>query len=105
MESQRGPHVLAFRIGVDATDVVDRRAAEDHVRADAEGRVERVPARLYEPVEHRLHVAGAAGDEVVEVAVRLRSLYERNGCRLEEWQRLLDEARQRYEVGVEDDEE
>ena len=76
VQHQRRPDVLGLGVGVDAADVVDRCPPVDHVRADAEGGVEVVPARLDELVEDRLHVAGAAGDQVDQVAVGLRGLHE-----------------------------
>ena len=79
-------------------------AAEDHVGADAERGVEVVPARLDEPVEDGLHVAGAAGDDGVEVAVHLRRLDEGDVLADEERQRLDEEVLLGDEVRVEDGE-
>lgn len=102
VQHQRRPHVLGLGVGVQAADVVDGRPAEDHVRTDTEGGVEVVPARLDEPVEHGLHVARAAGDEVAQVAVVLRRLDERHSCVGEERHGLDQEPGVGDEVGVED---
>ena len=81
----------------------DRSPAEHHVRADAERRVEVVAARLDELVEDRLHVAGAAGDHVVQVAVGLRRLDERDVvASAKNGSVSSQELRLRHEVGVED---
>ena len=105
VQLHRGPHVLGLRAGVDPADLGHRRAAEDDVGAHAEGRVEAVLARLDEGVEDGLEVAGAARDEIVDVAVDLRGLNERHLLLGEERQRLDEEVRGGDEVGVEDDEE
>ena len=76
VQHQRGPDVLGLGVGVDAADVVDRGPPEDHVRADAERGVEVVATGLDELVEDGLHVAGAAGHHVDQVAVGLRRLDE-----------------------------
>lgn len=60
MEHQRGPDVFGLRAGEHAADVKYGVAAEEHVGADAERRVEGVAARLDEAVEHGLHETGAA---------------------------------------------
>ncbi len=104
VQHQRGPHVLGLGVGVHAPDVVDGRPAEHDVGADAEGRVEVVPARLDEPVEHGLHVAGSAGDDRREVAVGLRGLHEGDVLADEERHRLEQEVLLGHEVGVEDGE-
>ena len=87
---------------MDAADLVHRGPPEHHVGADAERRVEVVAAGLDVLVEDRLHVARAAGDHVVQVAVGLRRLDERDRLVDEERQRVLEEVRVRHEVGVED---
>ena len=70
-----------------------------------EGRVEAVLAGLDEPVEHGLHVARTAGDQVVQVSVGLRGLHEGDIRLREERHRLVQEIRGGHEVGVQDDEE
>ena len=104
VQLQRGPDVLGLRLGPHATDLLDGGAAVDHVGADGEGRVEAVLARLDEPVEHRLHVAGTAGDQVVEVSVGLRGLHEGDIGFREERHRLVQEIRRGHEVRIQDDE-
>ena len=86
-------------------DVVHRGPSVDHVRADAERGVEVVATGLDELVEDRLHVAGAAGDQVDQVAVGLRGLHEGDVGVDEERDGLDQELRLGHEVGVEDAEE
>ena len=86
-------------------DVVHRGPAVDHVGADAERGVEVVATGLDELVEDGLHVAGAAGDQVDQVAVRLRGLHEGDVGIDEERHGLDQELRLGHEVGVEDAEE
>ena len=105
VQFQGRPHVLRLGVGVDAADLLHGRPTEHHVGADAEGRVEVVATRLDEAVEDRLHVARAAGDHRVQVAVGLGGLHEGHGVVGEEGQHLLDELGAGHEVGVEDAEE
>ena len=105
VQLERRPDVLGLGVRVDPADLVHRVAPEHHVGADAERRVEVVATGLDEAVEDGLHVARAAGDHGVQVAVGLRRLDEGHVVVGEERQDLLDELGPRHEVGVEDGEE
>ena len=105
MQEDRGPDVLRLGLGVDPADVLYGRAAEQHVGADAERRVELVAPRLDEPVENHLDEPRAPGDDVVEVAVNLRRLHEGHVRVLHERKRLVEEVGFGHEVCIEDDEE
>ena len=105
VQEDRGPDVLRLGLGVDPADVLYGRAAEQHVGADAERRVELVAPWLDEPVENHLDEPRAPGDDVVEVAVNLRRLHEGHVRVLHERKRLIKEVGFGHEVCIEDDEE
>ncbi len=102
MEKQGGPYVLRFRPRVHTADILYRSATEDHIRTDAERSVEAVATWLDEAIEHRLHEPGTARDQVLDVAVGLRSLHESDVGVDEEWHGLVEEVLVRHEVRIED---
>ena len=105
VQEDRGPDVLRLGLGVDPADVLYGRAAEQHVGADAERRVELVAPWLDEPVENHLDEPRAPGDDVVEVAVDLRGLHEGHVRVLHEWDRLVEKIGFGDEIGIKNDEE